>query len=117
MHPDPRVAAVDGTLLGDLTPNFNGLYIALNRLLADHGVLPEIKPRCARAANIASPTTATCCDVPTQMLHAADQPIPANVVVPNSRAAGAAPVLNFDRSGRSARLRKMPPRRCRRNRR
>ena len=44
VYPNPRVwRPLMERLLLDLTPNFNGLYIALNRLLADHGVLPEIK--------------------------------------------------------------------------
>lgn len=100
VHPDPRVwRPLMERLLVDLTPNFNGLYIALNRLLADHGVLPEIKAA-LRARSEHRPTDdrdllATF----AQMLHAVDQPIPADVVVPELAAPhGATPALNFDRS-------------------
>src|SRR4030095_6978848 len=38
IYPNPRVwRPFMERMLLDLTPNFNGLYIALNRLLADHG--------------------------------------------------------------------------------
>ena len=100
VHPNPRLwRPLMERLLVDLTPNFNGLYIALNRLLADHGVLPEIKAA-LRARSEHRPTDdrdllATF----TQMLHAVDQPIPANVVVPElGPPPGTAPALNFDRS-------------------
>jgi len=99
IYPSPRVwRPLMERLLIDLTPNFNGLYIALNRLLADHGVLPEIKAT-LRARSEHRPTDdrdllATF----TQMLHAAEQPVPADVVVPDLAVLpGAAPGLNFDR--------------------
>ena len=104
VHPDPRVwRPLMERLLGDLTPNFNGLYIALNRLLADHGVLPEIKAALRARSEHRPADDRDLLATFTQMLHAADQPIPANVVVPEfSAPAGAPPVLNFDRSERAA---------------
>jgi len=104
VHPDPRVwRPLMERLLADLTPNFNGLYIALNRLLADHGVLPEIKAALRARSEHRPADDRDLLATFTQMLHAVDQPIPVNVVVPElSAPPGAAPVLNFDRSARSA---------------
>ena len=100
VYPDPRVwRPLMERLLADLTPNFNGLYIALNRLLADHGVLPEIKAALRARSEHRPADDRDLLATFTQMLHAVDQPIPANVVVPElSAPPGAAPVLNFDRS-------------------
>jgi hypothetical protein len=100
VHPDPRVwRPLMERLLVDLTPNFNGLYIALNRLLADHGVLPEIKATLRARSEHRPADDRDLLATFTQMLHAVDQPIPANVVVPEMSAPpGAAPALDFDRS-------------------
>ncbi|HVO89099.1 MAG TPA: DUF1631 family protein, partial [Casimicrobiaceae bacterium] len=44
VYPDPRVwRPLMERVLGDLTPATNKIYISLNRYLADHNVLPEIK--------------------------------------------------------------------------
>ncbi len=104
VHPDPRVwRPLMERLLADLTPNFNGLYIALNRLLADHGVLPEIKAALRARSEHRPADDRDLLATFTQMLHAVDQPVPANVVVPElSAPPGAAPVLNFDRSAHGA---------------
>ena len=104
VHPDPRVwRPLMERLLGDLTPGFNGLYIALNRLLADHGVLPEIKAALRARSEHRPADDRDLLATFTQMLHAADRPVPANIAVPEfSAAAGAPPVLNFDRSALSA---------------
>jgi len=100
VHPNPRIwRPLMERLLVDLTPNFNGLYIALNRLLADHGVLPEIKAALRARSEHRPSDDRDLLATFTQMLHAADQPIPANVVVPAlGRLPGAAPALDFDRS-------------------
>ncbi len=42
-------------LLTDLTPSLNKAYISLNRMLADRGVLPEIKAA-LRARSVLRPT-------------------------------------------------------------
>ena len=104
VHPDPRVwRPLMERLLADLTPNFNGLYIALNRLLADHGVLPEIKAALRARSEHRPADDRDLLATFTHMLHAVEQPIPANVVVPElSAPPGVAPVLNFDRSARNA---------------
>ncbi len=99
VYPNPRVwRPLMERLLVDLTPNFNGLYIALNGMLADHGVLPEIKAT-LRARSEHRPTDdrdllATF----TQMLHEAEQPIPTDVVVPDMLPEPSAPpALSFDK--------------------
>jgi hypothetical protein len=48
-----RVAAVHGTGARRSHGEINKLYISLNRFLADRGVLPRSRRRCARAANTA----------------------------------------------------------------
>jgi len=100
MHPNPRVwRPLMERLLVDLTPNFNGLYIALNRLLADHGVLPEIKAALRARSEHRPSDDRDLLATFTQMLHAVDQPIPGNIVVPElAPPPGTAPALNFDRS-------------------
>jgi hypothetical protein len=100
VHPDPRVwRPLMERLLVDLTPNFNGLYIALNRLLADHGVLPEIKAALRARSEHRPADDRDLLATFTQMLHAVDPTIPSNVVVPEiSAPPGVAPALDFDRS-------------------
>ena len=86
-------------LVIDLTPNFNGLYIALNRLLADHGVLPEIKATLRARSEHRPSDDRDLLATFTQMLHDVDQPIPGNIVVPEfSPIPGAPPALSFDRN-------------------
>ena len=99
VYPNPRVwRPLMERLLVDLTPNFNGLYIALNGMLADHGVLPEIKAT-LRARSEHRPTDdrellATF----TQMLQEAEAPIPTDVVVPDMLPEpDAPPALSFDK--------------------
>ena len=90
-------------LLIDLTPNSNGLYIALNRLLADHGVLPEIKATLRARSEHRPSDDRELLATFTQMLHEVDQPIPGNIVVPEFLAnPGAPPALSFDRSPAAA---------------
>jgi hypothetical protein len=96
-------------LLIDLTPNFNGLYIALNRLLADHGVLPEIKATLrARSEHRPSDDRDLLAKF-TQMLRDAEQPIPGGVVVPETLAEPDAPAaLNFSKQSAPAVATHMP---------
>ena len=100
VYPSPRVwRPLMERLLTDLTPNLNGLYIALNRLLADHGVLPEIKATLRARSQHRPSDDRDLLATFTQMLHDAGQPIPTDIVVPEiSVEPGAPPALTFDRS-------------------
>ena len=100
VYPAPRVwRPLMERLLTDLTPNFNGLYIALNRLLADHGVLPEIKATLRARSEHRPSDDRDLLATFTQMLHAAPQAIPGDIVVPEFAVTpGAPPALTFDRS-------------------
>ena len=99
IYPNPRVwRPLMERLLIDLTPNFNGLYIALNRFLADHGVLPEIKATLRARSEHRPADDRDLLATFTQMLHQANPVIPDNIVVPEiTTGSVAAPVLNFDR--------------------
>jgi hypothetical protein len=100
VYPAPRVwRPLMARLLTDLTPNFNGLYIALNRLLADHGVLPEIKATLRARSEHRPSDDRDLLATFTQMLRAAPQAIPGDIVVPEFAVTpGAPPALTFDRS-------------------
>jgi len=100
VYPAPRVwRPLMARLLTDLTPNFNGLYIALNRLLADHGVLPEIKATLRARSEHRPSDDRDLLATFTQMLHAAPQAIPGDIVVPEFAVTPGAPqALTFDRS-------------------
>ena len=100
VYPAPQIwRPLMERLLIDLTPNFNGLYIALNRLLADHGVLPEIKATLRARSEHRPRDDRDLLATFTQMLHDVDQPIPGNIVVPEFLAKpGDRPALSFDRN-------------------
>ena len=104
VYPSPRVwRPLMERLLTDLTPNFNGLYIALNGMLADHGVLPEIKATLRARSDHRPSDDRDLLATFTQMLNEVEQPMPVNIVVPDiAPAPGEAPGLRFDRSQASA---------------
>ncbi len=103
VYPNPRVwRPLMERLLADLTPNFNGLYIALNRMLADHGVLPEIKATLRARSEHRPADDRDLLATFTQMLKDDPQPIPDNIVVPEFTSGNsAAPALNFDQRPRT----------------
>ena len=103
VYPNPRVwRPLMERLLADLTPNFNGLYIALNRMLADHGVLPEIKATLRARSEHRPADDRDLLATFTQMLKDDPQPIPGNIVVPEFASGNsAAPALNFDQRPRT----------------
>ncbi|MEO8344515.1 MAG: DUF1631 family protein [Betaproteobacteria bacterium] len=107
VYPNPRVwRPLMERLLTDLTPNFNGLYIALNRMLADHGVLPEIKATLRARSEHRPADDRDLLATFTQMLHEVS-PIPDNVVVPEfTPSVTAPPAFNFDQ--RPARMASVP---------
>jgi len=100
VYPNPRVwRSLMERLLVDLTPNINGLYIALNRMLADHGVLPEIKAALRARSELRPSDDRDLLATFTHLLHEAEQPIPGNVVVPETLSEPGSPtVLSFDRN-------------------
>ncbi|MEO8754589.1 MAG: DUF1631 family protein, partial [Casimicrobiaceae bacterium] len=110
VYPNPRVwRPLMERLLTDLTPNFNGLYIALNRLLADHGVLPEIKATLRARSEHRPADDRDLLATFTQMLRGGPAQIPGNIVVPEITAASTtAPTLNFDQRLPPARVASAP---------
>jgi Protein of unknown function (DUF1631) len=59
IYPDPRVwRPLMERMLSDITPGVNKIYMALNRFLANHGVLPEINAE-LRARSDLRPTEDT----------------------------------------------------------
>ena len=104
VYPDPRIwRPLMERLLIDLTPNCNGLYIALNRLLADHGVLPDIKATLRARSEHRPSDDRDLLATFTQMLHEVEQPIPDDIVVPEILAEPGAPAaLNFYKHPTSA---------------
>ena len=99
VYPDPRVwRTLMERVVSDLTPNINGPYIALNRLLADHGVLPEIKAALRARSEHRPDDDRELLATFTHMLHDVDQPPPKDIQVPEaSQDADARPPLNFNK--------------------
>jgi len=104
VYPNPRVwRPLMERLMVDLTPNINGLYIALNRLLADHGVLPEIKAALRARSDLRPSDDRDLLATFTHLMHEAEQPIPGNVVVPETLVDPGVPAaLRFDPHGAPA---------------
>jgi Protein of unknown function (DUF1631) len=100
VYPNPRVwRPLMERLLIDLTPNFNGLYIALNRLLADHGILPDIKATLRARSEHRPADDRDLLATFTQMLHDVESAVPDNIVVPElGGPPGAPPALNFGKT-------------------
>ena len=100
VYPNPaRLAAVDGAAADRPHAQFQRpLHRAQPACWPTTACCRKSRPRCARAANIGPPTTATCCATFTQMLHDAEQPMPDEHRRCRKSGAdpGAPPVLNFD---------------------
>ncbi len=103
-YPNPRIwRAFMERVVADLSPAANKVYITLNRYLADHGVLPEIKAA-LRARSEFRPTDDKDL-IPTfsKMLHDALSGLPTDVAVPNLEGgAGGASVFDFGGAGERA---------------
>ena len=83
-------------LIGDMTPGMNKLYISLNRLLADHGVLPEIKAALRARSRHRPHDDRELFATFTSLMHPPEQPIPTDVIVPETLSEpGTAPALVF----------------------
>jgi hypothetical protein len=95
IYPNPRIwRPLLERLLTDTRPVINKLYLSLNRLLADHGVLPEIKAALRARSELRPRDDRDLFGTFAQMLG---QPgVAPNVNVPNAEAiAGAPPSLVF----------------------
>jgi hypothetical protein len=95
IYPDPRIwRPLLERLLTDAKPVINKLYLSLNRLLADHGVLPEIKAA-LRARSDLRPRDDR--DLFGTFAHMLGQPgVALNVTVPDVQSiSGPAPALVF----------------------
>lgn len=97
VYPNPRIwRPLLERLLTDLTPAFNKLYISLNRFLADRGVLPEIKAALRARSDLRPVDDRELFNTFSHMLHAADQALPTDIVVPETLSdSGGPPALVF----------------------
>jgi hypothetical protein len=105
VYPNPRVwRPFMERLVADLTPAANKVYITLNRHLADHGVLPEIKAALRARSEFRPADDKDLIPTFSKMLHEAGQEVPTDIVVPTLSAdAPAASVFDFaGASGKAA---------------
>ena len=95
IYPNPRIwRPLLERLLTDTRPVINKLYLSLNRLLADHGVLPEIKAALRARSELRPRDDRDLFGTFAQMLG--QRGVAPNVTVPNADViAGAAPPLVF----------------------
>ncbi len=97
IYPSPKVwRPFMERLLADLTPGINKLYISINRLLADRGVLPEIKAALRARSEFRPAEDKDLLPTFSKMLHDANAAVPVDVVVPENLVdAQGAPALVF----------------------
>jgi Protein of unknown function (DUF1631) len=97
IYPSPKVwRPFMERLLADLPPGINKLYISINRLLADRGVLPEIKAALRARSEFRPAEDKDLLPTFSKMLHDANTSVPVNVVVPENLVdAHRAPALVF----------------------
>jgi hypothetical protein len=69
-------------LLADLTPAVNKIYISLNRMLADRGVLPEIKAALRARSEWRPADDKDLLPTFTRMMSEVDHALPTDIVVP-----------------------------------
>jgi len=97
VYPNPRIwRAFMERVVADLTPAANKVYITLNRFLADHGVLPEIKAELRARSEFRPVDDKDLIPTFSQMLREGDPALPANVEVPELGAAGGRSVFDFE---------------------
>ncbi len=94
IYPNPRVwRPLMERLVSDITPVVNKIYISLNRFLADHGVLPEIKAALRARSEFRPADDRDLLPTFTRMLHETGQFVPTDIVVPDlGSSAGPAPL-------------------------
>jgi hypothetical protein len=97
VYPNPRIwRAFMERVVADLTPAANKVYITLNRFLADHGVLPEIKAELRARSEFRPVDDKDLIPTFSQMLREGGPALPANVEVPELGAAGGKSVFDFE---------------------
>ena len=102
-YPDPRLwRPFMERVVADLTPAANKIYITLNRYLADHGVLPEIKAELRARSEFRPADDKDLIRTFSQMLHDAGQALPGNVEVPQLGDAAGATVFDFATTSNSS---------------
>jgi hypothetical protein len=90
VYPNPRVwRPLMARVLGDITPSVNKVYISLNRLLADRGVLPELKAALRARSEWRPADDAQLLPTFSRML-AEVGPLPTDIVVPAASPGSAA---------------------------
>ena len=95
-YPDPRIwRPFMERVVADLTPAANKVYITLNRYLADHGVLPEIKAELRARSEFRPADDKDLIPTFSQMLHDAGQALPGDVEVPQLGDAAGATLFDF----------------------
>ncbi len=97
VYPDPRIwRPFMERVLADLTPEVNKLFILLNRMLADRGVLPEIKAALRARSEHRPVDDRDLLPTFSKMLHEALPEVPLDIVVPETLSEpGAPPALTF----------------------
>ena len=98
VYPNSRVwRPLMERMLTDLTPTINKIYITLNRYLADHHVLPEIKAALRIRSEHRPEDDRELLPAFSKLFAEAGDQLPANVVVPETLVdPNAAPAFNFD---------------------
>jgi hypothetical protein len=104
VYPNPRVwRPFMERVVADLTPAANKVYITLNRYLADHGVLPEIKAALRARSELRPADDKDLIPTFSKMLHDAGGALPTDVVVPELAGNGASSsIFDFTAAGDKA---------------
>jgi hypothetical protein len=110
VYPSPQVwRPLMERIVADITPSYNNVYIAVNRVLADRGVLPEIKALLRVRSEHRPSNDGELFNTFTQLLHDAAGTLAADVIVPDlGPDAGAPPPLVFSNPAASAPLPSAP---------
>jgi hypothetical protein len=110
VYPSPQVwRPLMERIVADITPSFNNVYIAVNRVLADRGVLPEIKALLRARSEHRPSNDGELFNTFTQLLHDAAGTPAADVIVPDlGPDAAAPPPLVFSNPAASAPLPSAP---------
>jgi hypothetical protein len=103
VYPNPRIwRAFMERAVADLTPAANKVYITLNRFLADHGVLPEIKAALRARSDLRPADDKDLIPTFSDMLRNAGPALPTDVEVP--QLGPGAGTSAFDFEGAAARV-------------
>ena len=103
VYPNPRIwRAFMERAVADLTPAANKVYITLNRFLADHGVLPEIKAALRARSDLRPADDKDLIPTFSKMLRDAGPTLPADLEVPQLGAGAGTSAFDFE--GAAARV-------------